>query len=468
MMVPFFQIQSLTKKNEIRSGSKGQVSDVAQALVQFALTNGRYPLPANPVFGLDDPNSGIEATAMLGATEVLRDSGIKNGPNNKCGLTNPNDKMYCGDGMVATNIATAPFGLNDPGNRIIIGALPYTVLGLTPQQSLDEYGNKMTYAVTYGLTKARTFSNDKGNISVRDQLTAGQPQGCELVMDSGPSSDKTHFVVVSHGQNRLGAYSMNGGDRTCTGLDVASPDEFENCDDNQRFRMLSTRRNESCTNAAVSFIHRMPGANTPTSFDDMIAFRTTLNTGNWTAQRTVDTNGVNIYQTYLGYRNSKENVVIGNISTQPTPTRTMKRPGTGQVQVEGTGNNVQADRIESSYLCSVKDKNSNIIRTDLVGDSCFRIKFLAQRNSILGLNAPLNAIVPNSFDNTTTATKLYYDVLAGHSGGDRGMLRIDSRTTSQAQSPKLRFVDTTNTTVSQCGDTGVRGVNSDGTLRCNP
>lgn len=484
MMVPFFQIQSLSRKNEVRTQSKGQVSDVAQALVKFALENGRYPLPANPEISLSDPSAGDEATEMW-ADEDERDEGVLTGPNNACGLygaTPPNNLMVCVDGAKATIDPTSPFGTNHAGNRVIIGTIPFTALGLTPAQSLDEFGSKMTYAVTYGLTKAATFSNDKGNIAVKDQ-----EGGCDIVMNGANPSYTTHFVVISHGLNKLGAFPVAGGGRTCTGTAVKGTEEFANCNNDATFRLLSKRTGSDCTTAYNIFTQRMPGTNTVNTFDDLVVFRTSLNTGNWTAQKTVNTDdGSSVYQTYLGYRDGKQNIIIGQNTTtadQPlSPTTEMKKLGRGQVQVDCGGADcvgksvVQANRVEAKYLCSTKNRGDNKTRSDFLADACFRIKFLTDKNmgNILGQGKPLNGMIVDNV-NIINSPATMVEVRSGYESKDSGMLKMDRKNDiDQAQSPGLEPVDSAGSAyapggipMDTCSSAGAKGINPQGKLVCN-
>ena len=83
----------------------------------------------------------------------------------------------------------------------------------------------MTYAITESLTDATTYAENGGQIIVLN--SAGNP-----IYAAG---SRSHFVVVSHGDDSLGAYGLNGlRNRACS--DDANSNDFENCNKDGRFR----------------------------------------------------------------------------------------------------------------------------------------------------------------------------------------------------------------------------------------
>lgn len=94
----------------------------------------------------------------------------------------------------------------------------------TLQSVLDPYGYQMSYAVTGALTNTATAHNSYGAIDVRTE------NGLPLVRPVASA----HYVVVSHGDDHIGAYNMQGNmPYPCTTGNV-NPQE-DNCDGDSIF-----------------------------------------------------------------------------------------------------------------------------------------------------------------------------------------------------------------------------------------
>lgn len=186
------------------------------SIKQFQTSFSRLPCPADPTLAPGDANFGRERCTGAGIT-----------------------------------VATAPgvdHDVDGVEDEVLIGAVPFRDLfdsrGLVPltlADSLDGWGNKLTYGVTRKLTSAATFNKEHGAISVMDEYS----NSLRI-----PGSD-THYILVSHGPNGMGAFTRDGG-RTdpCSVLVVppTTPPEMvtalterENCDGDSTF-MIGLRR----------------------------------------------------------------------------------------------------------------------------------------------------------------------------------------------------------------------------------
>lgn len=140
---------------------------VKQALVQFALINGRLPCPAN--------------STLLTATN---DSGLSDPVGAVTNCTNPQNA----------------------------GTVPWASLGIAREASLDPWGRKLTYRVyqtASGFTQGNGARCDTGP-------TTPPPQACNaaaftVVPQSGPNLTDIAFVVISHGSTGYGARLAQGG-----------------------------------------------------------------------------------------------------------------------------------------------------------------------------------------------------------------------------------------------------------------
>lgn len=149
--------------------TRKQLDLVTEAILGFAVANGRLPCPATP----------DTANTVAGA-------GLENKPGAACGITN--------------------------------GVVPWAALGLP---ETDSWGRRFTYRVTgiladnpTGGLQASFALTDSGDINV----TSGG--GAPVTIASNVTA-----VIVSHGKNGLGAYRTDG-----VMVAGAAADELENAD----------------------------------------------------------------------------------------------------------------------------------------------------------------------------------------------------------------------------------------------
>lgn len=154
------------------SDTQRQLDLIREALIGFAVANGRLPCPATPG----------TATTVVGA-------GVENKPGANCGITD--------------------------------GVVPWTTLGLP---ETDAWGHRFSYTVTQEFandppgTLSTFLLTDNGGITVRASV------GGVTIGNNVPA------VVVSHGKNGLGAYRTDG-----TQLAGAAGDELENANADVNF-----------------------------------------------------------------------------------------------------------------------------------------------------------------------------------------------------------------------------------------
>lgn len=216
MMLGFMGYYMDYRKAESVRHTKDAVDLLNSSIKQFQLANMRLPCPADPTLAPWDEGFG-EEDCEADAIEVATAIGVDR---------------------------------DDDGNddRILIGAVPFKELfdvrdmvPLTMADSIDGWGYKFTYAVTENLTDTETYGKERGAIDVVDEY-----------QNSISESDRNlHYVIVSHGENGLGAYARDGNQsEPCTVLvipgdvptEIASLiNERENCDGDDRF-LIGLRR----------------------------------------------------------------------------------------------------------------------------------------------------------------------------------------------------------------------------------
>lgn len=158
----------------------------------FFQTYGRYPCPASASAAPGSPLYGIEA--------------------NNC---NPPASGTCQNGVCAVDSQI-------PGRTIMIGSVPFKKLNIQERESYDAYLSRFTYAVTSGLTDADTYNPLEGGISITD--------GTALATSLVDPPNTAHFVVFSHGRDKVGSRSRDG-----VLFSVCGGTEAENCDGDEFF-----------------------------------------------------------------------------------------------------------------------------------------------------------------------------------------------------------------------------------------
>lgn len=206
----------------------------AQALENFYSLNGYYPCPADPTLGPDDANYGqpniVVAGGGGGNDEKKNGGGNDNGGGNPGGGGTPPAEAAC----------VVPPGAD---GVVLQGSLPFKALKMTAKESLDGWGNKITYAVTGTLTKQSTFmaNVNLGRITIQDNRATCNFAGTPITRTN------YHFVFFSHGKEGAGAYSPEGRlVKACQPSGGApAPVEAENCDGDRNFIYHLCMKNEN-------------------------------------------------------------------------------------------------------------------------------------------------------------------------------------------------------------------------------
>ena len=138
--------------------------------------------------------------------------------------------------------------------RVRRGTIPFRTLNLPEDFSEDGYEMKIDYVVTEALAATGTYDKDSGGIDVVDV------HDNSLVSPVGSS----HFVMVSHGMDKAGAYTRHGK----MGIPCS----------------VGKRDTENCNTSSVSAVYRaatksfVKGA---AHFDDSVEYYTAVDTPLW-------------------------------------------------------------------------------------------------------------------------------------------------------------------------------------------
>lgn len=267
------------------SGTKSAYGSVNAALVKYVAKYGHYPFPSDP--DLAQTDAGFSQVAVK--------------PGAGWPVCTATSTKVC---RTTANI----YG----GHAVLIGAVPFGAIGVPFKSTLDGYGSRLTYAVTEDLTDNLTYDETSGGIEVVDDAGVSIYTGL---------TQRSHFIIVSHGEDRRGAFTLAGLKPIACGTNLNSTD-FENCNNDGKFR------NNFDTLAQKNLLFAAAGVN---HFDDMTVTNNISSSGLWaTIPNSPSMSSSNIGNAYIG--------------TCPTTPCIPK----SHVDVEG---HVRADAVKTSRIC---------------------------------------------------------------------------------------------------------------------
>lgn len=117
-------------------------------------------------------------------------------------------------------------GVDEIGNVLRRGQIPFRTLNLPYELTLDGWGNQLTYVVTNALAVRDTYGAGKGAIELHD---GASPTSNPVTTPAG----EVAYLVLSHGVNRKGAVPAlaHVASVACVGTEL----DVENCNDDLRF-----------------------------------------------------------------------------------------------------------------------------------------------------------------------------------------------------------------------------------------
>jgi type II secretory pathway pseudopilin PulG len=304
----------------------------------FFSNNLRYPYPSDRTVPINSPLYGLEIDpAVVGLTvgncyasgppAVISPAGT-NGVGGVCMI--PSLRDADGDGQP------------DP---VLIGGVPIrTILnnvqtGVSTNVVFDGWGSKLDYAVSANLANVATYNSTWGVITAHDEFgnnTAG-------------INDDAHYAIISHGADRIGAYSTGGQMSSICLFGVAGAGlDNQNCSNNSTFI-------ESIAHSAAGGLAH---------YDDYVYFVKSGSSGIWAYQP----NSNNIYNLNIG------NVGVGTAA--PGSTLDVEDPlgaGNGTLRAE---NNAKA-----AMIC------------DKTGANCFPVKGFTAAAGSETVKCPANQVM---------------------------------------------------------------------------
>ena len=181
-LVPFLTAQQAGAR---LNTTKMRQETIKSALINFIARNNRLPCPAlasatpgQAAYGVESVDAAIPPVVPCGAATVLGAS--------------------------------------------VRGIVPFRSLGLSDESALDGYNRRFTYQVTLSQTSsaltADTVAGMRGTISVHSDApavggrpaTGNQINACSLNAADNTCNIRSVAVILSHGENGIGAYQASG------------------------------------------------------------------------------------------------------------------------------------------------------------------------------------------------------------------------------------------------------------------
>lgn len=250
------------------------------AIREFFGLRGRYPCPADPALEPGDLLYGVEQCSGCGTGGIF--------------CNNIDSRDVDGDGN---------------GEFIMIGAVPAITLrsagsvsGFEVTHSFDGYDMKLTYAVTQEMTNpvhtvVTPVSSQIGAIALKDENNK----------DPVNPPESAHYVLISHGEDKIGAYTRTGvytGE--CNLIHIVTSNPLP--DGNNIGGGLEQIQLENCDRNDAVFVNALRSSSTDDSyFDDIVYFGANNDSVLW---RPSNSPLVPIGQTWI-YNTNLGNVGVG-------------------------------------------------------------------------------------------------------------------------------------------------------------
>jgi prepilin-type N-terminal cleavage/methylation domain-containing protein len=211
-------LMPLSAQNEIRGRQETDkaLAHIREALIGFAVVNGRLPCPADRTIASGSASAGTEVTTGAGAA------------------------LTCACISGASSVAAV--GATPCATSSVTGVLPWATLGLS---ETDAWNQRFSYRVnsvfSRGVNSSPLLTTDWGTGCAFTQVSDMPTRAAFALCTQGDMSIKVAAggtdiatmvpaIVVSHGKNTLGAFQA-------TGTQQAAPtgDELENSNDDITF-----------------------------------------------------------------------------------------------------------------------------------------------------------------------------------------------------------------------------------------
>jgi hypothetical protein len=215
----------------------------------FVALNNRYPLPASFTRPVNDPANGTEGIVAPPSCDT--------------------PSWVTSEGMCLS-----------PNGDVLVGAVPFQVLGLRDEDALDFWNQKIVYAVTLAQTDPATYQPDDGGriFALEYSISAAGVKSIVDVMDtSGPPTPLNYdMILLSLGNEGRGAFTREGVAVMPCDTTLA---EAQNCDFTHQFLLDRS--------TGLPSVGSRSYADNAEYYDDITSPQTTVPGDQWRRNRVV-------------------------------------------------------------------------------------------------------------------------------------------------------------------------------------
>lgn len=341
LLTPFIIEYNNSEKMRQINLTRNNVTLVDSALRKYAVSYGRYPMPANPSIpnGTRATVGGIEYGS---GDEEPNETSTPAAPAYPDCPTDPALSLTSVCRGSGTRDTTADADSSAANDYVYVGTVPYATLGLNESDSVDGFGNKISYTVSAYLTRPAPalFDDEYGTIRVTD-TDVNNPA------DSA-GDGRAHFMVLSHGREGVGAYNRLGQQNTPCGDTTARRDN-NNCNNDGWFddgSVTYTYIDPDDGSTRVSRIVTRLNNSTTAAWDNYYSYTDSASSGLWIPIASGTSRDI---------RGKDLDAVRINTTAQDDRIR---------VDVNG---NVKADSVYTNNLCETTADNDTCMETINIG-----------------------------------------------------------------------------------------------------
>lgn len=228
---------SVTSLNNAKAKStRDKMAAIYQAMGAFLLKNGRLPCPASLVLAKTSASYGAE----IGSAGTCSGSGTYTNTNATSGISS-------------------------------FGMVPTAALGLSTDMSEDAYGNKFSYVVIVKFTKSDGYPTVSTTNGFSFSTTAAGTTMMQIIEQPAANlTDSVMFAIISHGQNKFGAFNTTATTQNGASSDTAEATNYP----------TSISGNTASVGAVSGYSTRVTITSVSSSsdvFDDVVFFKTREN-----------------------------------------------------------------------------------------------------------------------------------------------------------------------------------------------
>lgn len=169
---------------------------------------------------IDKKSISVTVTAMVRASAAINDYIVLHGryPRPASLIAVQGDATFGAEGPTAPPLCNDPAWRTttgmclSPGGTVLVGTIPFAILGINPDTAIDFWHSRIVYAVTLSQTDTVTYApTGAGAITVQALNQTVTPATVDTIADAVTMVPIGHdMILLSHGREGRGAYTRDG------------------------------------------------------------------------------------------------------------------------------------------------------------------------------------------------------------------------------------------------------------------